>query len=54
MNPEYLLNLTQTFAMMAKEDRFAIKKFSEKPLEGASMYADKKVQSDPNKLTRRE
>jgi len=38
--PEYLLNLTQTFAIIPREERFAIKKFSEKPLEGSSAYSD--------------
>lgn len=39
---------------MAKEDRYAIKKFSEKPLEGESMYSDVKVQPSYDQLSKRE
>lgn len=39
---------------MPREERYAIKKFSEKPLEGANMYSETKVQTQPDQLTRRE
>jgi len=44
--PEYLLNLTQTFAAIPREERFAIKKFTEKPLEGSGPYQDQNIKPD--------
>lgn len=38
--PEYLLNLSKTFARIPRSDAFAIRKFSEKPLEGCPAYQD--------------
>ena len=45
-NPDYIINLTRSFAVMAKKDSKSLRKFQEKPLQDQPAFENKSVSKD--------
>lgn len=46
VDPDYIINLTRSFAVMAKKDSKSLRKFQEKPLQDQPAFENKSVSKD--------
>jgi len=49
IDPDYIINLTRSFAVMARNDNKSLRKFQEKPLQDQPAYENKSVSDDTDR-----